>query len=103
MSEGPGASEPRHKQKRPTLESRQTQGEATMTLLPTPSVLLPTGELDENRAINRLADLISMVRHMMEKEYSREWLETELRKGLREGRLAQLNEFLGRIASRCRT
>jgi len=74
-----------------------------MTLLPTPSVLLPTGELDENRAINRLADLISMVRHMMEKEYSREWLETELRKGLREGRLAQLNEFLGRIASRRRT
>ena len=77
MSEGPGAAEPRHKQKRPTLESRQTQGEATMTLLPTPSVLLPTGELDENRAINRLADLISMVRHRMEKEYSREWLETE--------------------------
>jgi len=103
MSDGPGASEPGHKQKRPTLESRQTQGEATMTLLPTPSVLLPTGELDENRAINRLADLISMVRHRMEKEYSREWLETELRKGLREGRLAQLNEFLGRIASRCRT
>jgi hypothetical protein len=45
MSEGPGASEPRTQAKRPTLESRQTQGEATMTLLPTPPVLLPTGEL----------------------------------------------------------
>src|SRR5262245_36954804 len=71
----------------PTLESRQTQGEATMTLLPTPPVLLPTGELDENRAINRLADLIPMVRHWFEKEDNREFLETELRKGLREGRL----------------
>jgi hypothetical protein len=29
-----------------------------------------------------------MVRHWFEKEASREWLETELRKGLREGRLA---------------
>ena len=58
-----------------------------MTLLPTPPVLLPTGELDENRAINRLADLIPMVRHWFEKEDSREFLETELRKGLREGRL----------------
>jgi len=58
-----------------------------MTLLPTPPVLLPTGELDENRAINRLADLIPMVRHWFEKEDNREFLETELRKGLREGRL----------------
>src|SRR5262249_7659206 len=78
---------PAHKQKRPTLESRQTQGEGTMTLLPTPPVLLPTGELDENRAINRLADLIPMVRHWFEKEDSREFLETELLRGLREGRL----------------
>ena len=66
-----------------------------MTLLPT--------LLDENRAINQAAFWILMARHNMEKEYSREWLETELRKGLREGRLAQLNEFLGRIASRRRT
>jgi hypothetical protein len=56
-----------------------------------PSVLLPTGEIDENRAINRLADLIPMVRHRMEKEYSREWLETALRNGLREGRLTLTN------------
>jgi hypothetical protein len=62
-----------------------------MTLLPTlafnTSVRLPAGELDENRAINLAAGQIPMVRHRMEKEYSREWLETTLRKGLREGRL----------------
>jgi hypothetical protein len=62
-----------------------------MTLLPTlafnTSVFLPTGELDEDRAIDRLADLIPMVRHKLKKEYSWEFLETELRKGLREGRL----------------
>jgi len=50
-----------------------------MTLLPT--------LLDENRAINQAAFWILMARHNMEKEYSREWLETELEKGLREGRL----------------
>ncbi len=50
-----------------------------MTLLPT--------LLDENRAIDRAAGWISMVRHRLEKEYSWEFLETELRKGLREGRL----------------
>jgi len=69
----------------------ETQGEATMTLLPTPafntSVFLPTGELDENRAIDYVAALISRVRPGMEKEYGREWLETELQKGLREGLL----------------
>ena len=62
-----------------------------MTLLPTPafntSVFLPTGELDENRAIDYVAALISRVRPGMEKEYGREWLETELQKGLREGLL----------------
>ena len=78
---------PAHKQKRPTLESRQAQGEATMTLLPTPSVLLPTGELDEDRAIDWVAVLISKVRPGMEKEFGREWLQTELQKGLREGEL----------------
>ena len=50
-----------------------------MTLLPT--------LLDENRAIDLDADWISTVRHRMETEFSRTWLETELRKGLREGRL----------------
>jgi hypothetical protein len=43
---------------------------------------------DEKRAINRVSVWVSMLRHKMEKEYSREWLETELRKGLREGRLS---------------
>jgi hypothetical protein len=51
------------------------------------SVRLPTGELDENRAIDCVARLIPMLRHKMAKEYSREWLQTELQKGLREGLL----------------
>jgi hypothetical protein len=61
------------------------------TLLPAPvlntSVRLLTGELDENRAIDYIADLIPRLRHKLEKEYSLEWLETVLKKGLREGRL----------------
>ena len=50
-------------------------------------VRLPIGGLDENRAIDLVADWISTARHRMETEFSRTWLETELRKGLREGRL----------------
>jgi hypothetical protein len=51
------------------------------------SARLPTGELDENRAIDCIATvLIPMVRHRLEKDYSREWLEIALRDGLREGR-----------------
>jgi hypothetical protein len=69
-----------------------------MTLLPTPvfdtSVRLPTGELDENRAIDCIAALISKLRPRLEKEYSREWLETELWKGLREGRLTLTNSAI---------
>jgi hypothetical protein len=42
---------------------------------------------DEQRAINRMAIAVAMVLHTMEKEHSREWLETTLRKGLREGLL----------------
>jgi hypothetical protein len=53
-----------------------------------PSVRLPTGELDERNAINRVGLWVATLRHKMQKEYSREWLETELRKGLREGRLS---------------
>jgi hypothetical protein len=51
-----------------------------------PIITLPGTALDERRAINRIAIAVSSVRHKMEKEHSREWLETELRKGLREGR-----------------
>jgi hypothetical protein len=51
-------------------------------------ITLPTIVFDEKRAINRVSVWVSMLRHKMEKEYSREWLETELRKGLREGRLS---------------
>ena len=61
-----------------------------MTLLPTvfnTSVFLPTGELDENRAIDCIADLIPKLRPRLEKEYSWELLHTELQKALREGEL----------------
>ena len=50
-------------------------------------VRLPIGGLDENRAIDLVADWISTARPRMETEFSRTWLEAELRKGLREGRL----------------
>jgi hypothetical protein len=67
-----------------------------MTLLPTlasnTSIFLPTGELDENRAIDCVAGWISTAApHGMEKKYGnkygREWLQTELQDGLREGQL----------------
>ena len=48
----------------------------------------PLDALDEQRAINRTAILVAVIHNTLSKEYSREWLETELRKGLREGRLA---------------
>lgn len=50
------------------------------------SARLPTGELDENRAIDCIAVLVPMMRHKLEREYSRDWLRTTLQKGLREGR-----------------
>jgi hypothetical protein len=50
------------------------------------SARLPTGELDENRAIDCIAVLIPKMRHKLEKEYSREWLQATLQKGLEEGR-----------------
>jgi hypothetical protein len=49
--------------------------------------LVPLTAIDEQRAIDRVSEWVATVRHKMEKKYSREWLETELRKGLREGRL----------------
>ena len=51
------------------------------------SARLPTGEIDEKRAIDCVALLIPMVRHKLEKYYSREWLQTALQMGLREGQL----------------
>lgn len=55
------------------------------------SVRLPTG-IDENHAINCIATvLIPMVCHRLEKGYGREWLQTTLQKGLREGRLTLTN------------
>jgi hypothetical protein len=47
----------------------------------------PLATADEQRAINRVSVWVALMRHKMAKEYSREQLETELRKGLREGRL----------------
>jgi hypothetical protein len=53
------------------------------------SIRLPTGELDEDRAIDLVATvLIPMVRHKLTPEFSREWLETTLQQGLREGQLS---------------
>jgi hypothetical protein len=37
--------------------------------------------------VGRVSDWIATLGHRMGKDFSREWLETELRKGLREGRL----------------
>jgi hypothetical protein len=59
---------------------------ATWTSMVT-SARLPTGELDENRAIDCIAVLAPMVRHKLEKGYSREFLQTTLQERLREGRL----------------
>jgi len=50
------------------------------------SITLPLVVFDEQRAINRTVIAVSMV-HRMLSEDSREWLETELRKALRKGRL----------------
>src|SRR5262249_26318417 len=57
-----------------------------MTLLSVP-LPYPLATADEQRAINRVSVWVALMRHKMAKEYSREQLETELRKGLREGRL----------------
>jgi|SRR5262249_43294178 len=46
----------------------------------------PLDAADEQRAIKRTAIAVAMVRHKFSN--SREWLETELRTGLREGRFA---------------
>jgi hypothetical protein len=52
------------------------------------STRLPTGELDEDRAIDLVATfLIPMTLHQLTPEFSREWLETTLRQKLREGPL----------------
>jgi hypothetical protein len=53
-------------------------------LLPT---LLPTFGLTEQQMISYADAWVARIRHTLEKEYSCEWLETALRKGLREGRL----------------
>jgi hypothetical protein len=51
------------------------------------SVYSSTGELDEARAIDLVATyLVPLVFDTLSAEFSREWLKTALRKGLREGR-----------------
>ena len=47
----------------------------------------PLMPVDVPRAIDRIADWVSDKKHQLVKQFSLEWLETELRKGLREGRL----------------
>lgn len=70
-----------------TCESALEGKGAPMTLLPTSVFSLPPGELDENRAIDIVGEQFSMAPHGMrlDKEYSRELLQTELEEGLREG------------------
>ena len=53
-------------------------------MLPT---LLPILGLTEQQMISHAETWVAEIRPTLEKEYSRQWLETELRKGLREGRL----------------
>ncbi len=45
----------------------------------------PVVAFDETRAINRVAVRIATARHQLNKEFSREWLETTLRRYLRGG------------------
>ncbi len=47
----------------------------------------PLAAEDEQRAVDRTAVMVATVRDRLSREFSREWLETELRNGLREGRL----------------
>jgi hypothetical protein len=60
-----------------------------MTLLtPLPILtLLPILGLTEQQMISRAAAWVAVVRHKMEKNYSREWLKMKLREGLRDGAL----------------
>jgi len=48
---------------------------------------LPLRVLDEQRMIEIVATWVAKARHRLEKEFSREWLETAVLNGLREGRL----------------
>jgi hypothetical protein len=70
------------------LDSRQHMNDNHDRLIRFSPFRLPTGEFDESRAIAHLADnLIPMMRQKFEREKGREWLETELAEGLREGQL----------------
>jgi hypothetical protein len=51
------------------------------------SARLPTGEFDENRVIDCVDKLVSMVRHRMEKKVSRETIRNAMERLLREGQL----------------
>src|SRR5262245_16029539 len=49
--------------------------------------LVPTPGLTKQQMISRASAWVAQVKGTMEKKYSREWLETRLRQGLREGAL----------------
>jgi hypothetical protein len=67
--------------------SNGTEGKAATKLpMKLPPTLLPTLG-DEQRMVDSVAVWVETVSHRLEKEYSWEFLETELQKGLREGRL----------------
>lgn len=59
------------------------KGNTAMTKLP--SVCLPTGELDENRALDVIGGWFSMMSLRLDKGFGRQWLQTTLEEGLREG------------------
>jgi hypothetical protein len=58
-----------------------------MTALSVP-LTYPLVPADQQRAINRVAIWVSLVRHKLSQQYSRDWLETTLRIALREGGLS---------------
>ena len=70
----------------PSVLSTRQIDEATWTSMAA-SARLPTGELNENRAIDIIGEWFSMAPHgtWLDKEYSRELLQTMLEEGLREG------------------
>jgi hypothetical protein len=52
------------------------------------SILLPLDVFDERRAINRISIWVTLARHQLPKAWSREWLESTLRRYLRDGSLS---------------
>jgi hypothetical protein len=65
-----------------------------LVLPPRAPRFLPLRTLDEQRMIDVVATWVAKVRHRLEKEFSWEWLGTEVRKGLRAGRQPLTNHVV---------